>query len=80
MHSKDNGLSFKFSRTSFHTWQTRINLVLVKKSLWNIVNGKEENPQDPTQATAWEVRNDKAQAKGKDINDNGALAAPSTPT
>ena len=60
MPSKDNDLSFKFSGTSFHTWETRIKLVLVKKSLWNIVNGKEKNPRDPTQAIAWEVCNDKA--------------------
>ena len=34
----------------------------MKKSLWNIANGKEKKPRDPAQANAWEVRDNKAQA------------------
>ena len=62
MPSNNDGLSFKFSGNSFHTWQTRIKLILVKKSLWNIANGRDKKSLDAAQAAAWEVKDDKAQA------------------
>ena len=34
----------------------------MKKSLWNIANGKEKKPRDLAQANAWEVHDNKAQA------------------
>ncbi|MCO5581722.1 hypothetical protein L7F22_035611 [Adiantum nelumboides] len=51
-----------FKGRGFHTWQTRIKLMLMKKALWSITNGKERKPQDATAATTWEERDNKAQA------------------
>ncbi|MCO5554987.1 hypothetical protein L7F22_008526 [Adiantum nelumboides] len=52
----------RFKGHDFHTWQTRIKLMLMKKALWSITNGKERKPRDATAATTWEERDNKAQA------------------
>ncbi|MCO5564807.1 hypothetical protein L7F22_018475 [Adiantum nelumboides] len=51
-----------FKGHGFHTWQTRIKLMLMKKALWGITNGKERKPRDATTAATWEERDKKAQA------------------
>ncbi|MCO5557476.1 hypothetical protein L7F22_011041 [Adiantum nelumboides] len=51
-----------FKGHDFHTWQKRIKLMLMKKALWSITNGKERKPRDATAATTWEERDNKTQA------------------
>ncbi|MCO5553311.1 hypothetical protein L7F22_006832 [Adiantum nelumboides] len=51
----------RFKGHGFHKWQTRIKLMLMKKALWGITNGKERKPRDATDAATWEGRDNKAQ-------------------
>ncbi|MCO5554018.1 hypothetical protein L7F22_007544 [Adiantum nelumboides] len=51
-----------FKAHGFHTWQTCIELMLMKKALWAIGNGKERNPQEVVAAGTWEERDNEAQA------------------
>ncbi|MCO5562770.1 hypothetical protein L7F22_016402 [Adiantum nelumboides] len=61
--SKPSGAPInRFQGHGFHTWQTRIKLMLMKKALWAITNGKEQKPREVIAATTWEERDNKAQA------------------
>ncbi|MCO5613220.1 hypothetical protein L7F22_067496 [Adiantum nelumboides] len=52
----------QFKGHGFHTWQTRIKLMLMKKALWAITNGKEQKPREAIATATWEERDNKAQA------------------
>ncbi|MCO5584155.1 hypothetical protein L7F22_038078 [Adiantum nelumboides] len=52
----------RFKGHSFHRWQTRIKLMLMKKALWGITNGKERKPRDTIATATWEERDNNAQA------------------
>lgn len=53
----------KFSGTNFPTWQTKLRLLLMRESIRNVVNGKEEKPtSDAAKILLWEKANDKALA------------------
>ncbi|MCO5585598.1 hypothetical protein L7F22_039533 [Adiantum nelumboides] len=51
-----------FKGHGFHTWQTCIKLMLMKKALWPITNGKEQKPRETVAAATWKERDNKAQA------------------
>ncbi len=43
-------------------WKLQLRLYLRAKNLWGIVNGDEEQPQNPQEAAAWEQRENQAMA------------------
>lgn len=52
----------KFNGHNFHTWKVKIQLHLMHKNLWGIVNGTKSQPTDPTQSSAWEQKKEKAKS------------------
>ena len=49
-----------FEGDSFHTWQTKIKFTLMRKGLWNIVNGKEKKPSTREGEVNWITKDEKA--------------------
>ena len=37
----------KLNGDGFHTWQTKVKFVLIKKGIWGAANGKEKKPTTP---------------------------------
>ncbi|KAH9312384.1 hypothetical protein KI387_027419, partial [Taxus chinensis] len=52
----------KFNGLNFHTWKVKIQMQLMNKNIWRIVDGKEPAPLHPTRLAEWEIRDDKAKA------------------
>lgn len=52
----------KFVGEGFHTWQVRIKYALMKESLWAIVSGREECPEDINGKKVWMNRDEKGLA------------------
>ena len=52
----------KFEGLEFHTWQIKIQLLLIEKDLWDIVNGTIQKPQDADEITNWTAKDHRASA------------------
>ena len=52
----------KFEGPEFHTWQIKIQLLLIEKDLWDIVNGTIQKPQDADEITKWTAKDHRASA------------------
>lgn len=52
----------KFEGANFHTWQTKVKFVLMRKGLWGIVNGKEKIPNTREEKAIWMSKDEKALA------------------
>lgn len=64
----------EFSGSNFVTWQTRVELLLTRDGVWNIVKGTDEKPEGSDtspKVKAWNDRNDHALAHiGLGLADN----------
>ena len=49
----------KFRGDGFHTWQTKVKFVLMKKGIWVVANGKEKNPSTRDEELPWLVKDEK---------------------
>ena len=45
-----------FNGNNFHTWKVKIQLQMMHKNLWGIVDGTEIQPTDPARLSAWEKK------------------------
>ena len=52
----------KFEGPEFHTWQIKIQLLLIERDLWSIVNGTIQKPQDADEITKWMAKDQRASA------------------
>lgn len=52
----------KFSGLNFPSWKVKIQLQLMNKNLWGIVNGSEGAPTDAKELVEWKNRDDKAKS------------------
>lgn len=52
----------KFNGLNFHIWKVKIQMQLMNKNLWGIINGNEKSPTDPNKWLEWHNRDDKAKA------------------
>ena len=52
----------KFESHEFHTWQAKVQLVLIEKDLSEIVNGTIKKPQDVDEQSKWTAKDHKATA------------------
>ena len=50
----------KFNGINFHTWKGKIQMHLMNRGLWSIVEGTEKTPTDPKLFVEWESKEDKA--------------------
>ena len=49
----------KFNGNNFYNWKLKIQLFLLTKNLWGIVDGSETTLTDPTLLSAWEKREER---------------------
>ena len=49
----------KFNGNNFYNWKVKIQLFLMSKNLWGIVDGSKTIPTDLTQLSAWEKREER---------------------
>ena len=52
----------KFSGLNFPSWKAKIQMQLMNKNLWGIVNGSEVAPKDAKELIEWKNRDDKAKS------------------
>ena len=52
----------KFGGEDFHNWKFKMQMVLVAKDLWDIVDGTEVQPKEEPKATEWRKRDRRALA------------------
>ena len=52
----------KFEGPKFHTWKIKIQLLLVEKDLWDIVNETIQKPVDADKITKWTTKDHRASA------------------
>jgi len=48
-----------FNGHNFHTWKVKIQLQMMNKTLWGLVNGTGKEPSDPAQLRLWQKREKK---------------------
>ena len=52
----------KFNGLNFHTWKVKIQLQMMSRNLWNIVQGMEKASTDARQLNEWEKREERAKS------------------
>ena len=51
----------KFNGKKFHTWQTKVKFMLMKKGIWDvIINARDDRASTREQVAQWELKNSKA--------------------
>ena len=52
----------KFDGEGFHTWQTKVKFLLMKKGIWNVTSGKKKKPNTTEGEEVWLTKDEKALA------------------
>lgn len=50
----------KFCGKNFHTWQTKVKFILMKKGIWDVVSNEREGTSTREATSSWELKNNKA--------------------